>query len=113
MKEFRVPRSGNDVQSFLALCSYIRPFVPGYAAIARPLCDRLKKDMASTWGPLQENAFAAVISKLTTSPVLAHFDVVVPTEVRTDASAHGIGPVLSRRQSGSDRVIAYASRPTE
>ncbi|XP_077492222.1 uncharacterized protein LOC144103354 [Amblyomma americanum] len=110
VKDFPVPRSCNDVRSFLRLCSYFRRFVPGFADIARPLSDLLKKDMTFAWGPPQENAFAASISKLTTSPVLAYFDVAAPTEVRTDAGGHGNCAVLSQWQSESDRVIVYANR---
>ncbi|XP_077514014.1 uncharacterized protein LOC144124929 [Amblyomma americanum] len=77
VKDFPEPRFCNDVRSFSGLCSYFRRFVP--ADIARPLSDLLKKDMTVTWGPLQENPFGALISKLITSPVLAHFDVAAPT----------------------------------
>lgn len=41
---------------------------------------------------------------------MAHFDATAPTEVRTDASGHGIGAVLVQQQAGRTRVIAYASR---
>lgn len=110
VEHFPLPRSCNDVRSFLGLCSYFRRFVEGFADLARPLTDLLKKDVTFFWGPNQDRAFTTLISKLTTSPVLAHFDVAAPTELRTDASGYGIGAVLSQRQSGQDRVIAYASR---
>lgn len=110
VKHFPVPRSTADVRSFVGLCSYFRRFIKGFADIARPLTDLLKKDATFSWGPEQAAAFATLISRLTSSPVLAHFDVSAPTEVRTDASGHGIGAILSQRQAGCDRVIAYASR---
>lgn len=107
---FPVPQSVKDVRSFVGLCSYFRRFVQDFAAIARPLTDLLKKDVPFTWGPAQTAAFAHLTNILTTPPILAHFDPSSPTEVRTDASGHGIGAVLAQRQQGRDRVIAYASR---
>lgn len=110
VRNFPVPCSTNDVRSFLGLCSYFRRFVKQFADIARPLTDLLKKDASFSWGPLQEQAFSTLIERLTTSPILSHFDPSAPTEVRTDASGYGIGAVLAQRQQGHDRVIAYASR---
>uniref|UniRef100_A0A6B0UT55 Putative tick transposon n=1 Tax=Ixodes ricinus TaxID=34613 RepID=A0A6B0UT55_IXORI len=39
VRDFRVPRSKRDVQSFLGLCNYYRRFIRGFANIARPLTD--------------------------------------------------------------------------
>lgn len=43
-------------------------------------------------------------------PSMAHFDPAAETEVRADASSHGIGMILAGRQNGLSRVIAYVSR---
>lgn len=108
--DFPTPRSVHDVRSFIGLCSYFRRFVKDFAAIARPLTDLLKKDAAFSWGQAQASAFSALIGHLSNPPILAHFDSSAPTEIRTDASGHGIGAVLAQTQAGLDRVIAYASR---
>uniref|UniRef100_L7LV95 RNA-directed DNA polymerase n=1 Tax=Rhipicephalus pulchellus TaxID=72859 RepID=L7LV95_RHIPC len=110
VKDFPVPTCANDVRSFVGLCSYFRRFVRNFADIARPLTELLKKDATFVWGPEQASAFAELTMRLTSPPILGHFDMSAPTEVRTDASGHGIGAVLAQRQHGSDRVIAYASR---
>ena len=78
--------------------------------MARLLTELLKKDVPIPWASPQAAAFSALITALTTTPVLAHFDPTAPTEVRTDASGHGIGAVLAQCQHGRDCVIAYASR---
>lgn len=110
VQSFPVPTSSKDVRSLLGLCSYFRRFIQGFADIARPLTELLKKNVPFSWGPDQERAFSTLKTRLTTPPILGHFDTSAPTEVRTDASGHGIGAVLAQRQHDQDRVIAYASR---
>lgn len=110
VRDFPTPRSAKDVRSFLGLCSYFRRFVEKFAEVARPLTCLLKTDVAFTWGQQQANAFSSLVDILTNPPVLAHFDPSAATELRTDASGHGIGAVLAQRQQGMHRVVAYASR---
>ncbi len=55
-------------------------------------------------------------SQFTTPPILAHFDLDIPTIVTCDASTQALGAVLSQEQDGVERPVAFASRaltPTE
>jgi len=40
-----IPRDKKGVQRFLGLTSYFRSFVEGYAVIAKPLSDMLRKEV--------------------------------------------------------------------
>ena len=42
------------------------------------------------------------------SPVLAYPDFSLPFTVTTDGSLLGLGAVLSQRQEGVERVVAFA-----
>ena len=43
--------------------------------------------------------------------VLAHYDPSLPLSMATDASAYGVGAVISQQcQDGSERPVAFASR---
>ena len=58
-----------------------------------------------------KNAFEALKAKLASTQVLAHYNPKLPVRLDCDASAYGIGAVLSHEYSnGSERPIAYASR---
>ena len=55
-------------------------------------------------------AFVAGKKLLVTAPVLAHYDPSLPMKMAGDASAYGIGAVISHvYPDGSEWPIAYAS----
>ncbi len=114
VRNFPRPTSVKEVQSFLGLTNYYRKFIIGYSHVARPMFDLLKKDPPE-WGEPQQKAFDALKEALVTPPVLAYPDFKSPPEeapfiLYTDASGHGVGAVLSQKQGGVERVIAYLSR---
>lgn len=43
VKNFPEPKNEKQIQSFLALTGYFRKFIRGYAMIAKPLSDMLRK----------------------------------------------------------------------
>ncbi|GBG90246.1 hypothetical protein CBR_g50424 [Chara braunii] len=49
VKEAPVPTSLTQVRAFLGLVSYYRRFIKGFAAIARPLTNLLRKDQPFSW----------------------------------------------------------------
>ena len=100
----------SELRSFLGLCSYYRCFVHKFADIAAPLHELRKKNAPFVWQEEQETAFNQLKEVLILAPVLG-----VPRDegvftVDRDASAVGVGTVLSQQQDGHEVVIAYASR---
>ena len=97
--------------AFLRLANYYRRFIKDFATIAKPLHVLTKKNANFRWTKEAQEAFDQLKQRLTALPVLAHPDFTQPFILDTDASATGIGAVLSQRHSdGMERVISYASR---
>lgn len=114
MKSFRVPCNAKELQRFLGLTSYFRKFVPGYAVIAKPLTDLLKKDMSFVFGEKQSASFEQLKDSLVADPVLKIYDAAAETEVHTDASKEGYGAVLLQRdQDGQFHPVYYMSQKTK
>ena len=74
-----------------------------------PLHDLLKKNCPWIWTTACEESFQE--SKLLLeSQWLVHYDPLKPLKLATDASAYGIGAVISHiLEDGSERPIAFAS----
>ena len=67
--------------------------------------------MSWHWSSAERDAFQASKDLLSSSSLLVHFDPQVPLTLTCDASAYGVGAVLSHCWPDSlERPIAYASR---
>jgi len=55
--EWPTPKCVKDIQKFLGLVNYYRQFIEGFASVARPLHDMVKKDKKWEWTEKQEKAF--------------------------------------------------------
>ncbi|GJZ81421.1 ty3-gypsy retrotransposon protein [Tanacetum coccineum] len=103
--EWPVPKSQRQVRGFLGLAGYYRRFIQGYATMAAPLTNLLRKD-GFKWEEEESTAFEAIKRQLSTAPILGLPDFEHTFIVETDASADGIGAVLIQ----NDRPICYFSR---
>jgi len=98
------------MRSFLGFCFYYRRFVIEFSSQAGPLFKLIENHIKFIWtNSCPKEAFVTLKQALISSLVLSF-----PTEkgkfiLDMDASNHGIGAVLSQKQGGQEKVIAYFS----
>lgn len=116
LEEWPFPKKAKEVGQVLTFLGYYRRFIPKFAHIARPLHGLMCKAGSSGKGKRSQvfswsqEAFDTLRKALTSPPVLSYPDFSLPFTVATDGSFQDLGVVLSQKQSGVERVIAYASR---
>ncbi|GBG65171.1 hypothetical protein CBR_g49966 [Chara braunii] len=111
VKEAPVPTSLTQVRAFLGLASYYRRFLKGFAAIARPLTNLLRKEQPLHWDDECDQAFGALKDALVTAPILIRPDPSRQFILITDWQPEAISPILVQRgNNGKEHVIEYASR---
>jgi len=105
------PRNVTELQRLQGMTNQLARFLPNLSSLNEPLRQLLKKGNTWVWSDAQETAFKNMKKLLTTTPVLAHYDVQKPTIVAVDASQYGLGAVLLQVQEGGERrPVCYASR---
>lgn len=110
IKDWPIPRSIRDVQSFLGLANFYRKFIPRFSQIAKPLTEIQQKDKQFEWTTRQQEAFDKLKSALVRQPVLRLPDSSLPFVVATDASDFAIGAVLSQEFGEGLQPVAFFSR---
>ena len=98
IKNWPKPTKVKDVQSFLGFCNFYRPFIRGFAHIAKPLNELTKKDVKWSWTTKHKEAFQTLKSRVTSEPVQAHLELDKQFEVKVDASGFVVGTVLLQRK---------------
>lgn len=105
------PRNIQELRSFLGLLNYYGKFLPNLAMTLHPLHKLLRAGQPWVWSSKCQRAFETAKRKLVDAPVLAHYDPQLPIVLAGDASAYGLGAVISHRlPDGSERPVAFASR---
>ena len=105
------PRNAKQIRQFVAMGSYYRRYIRGFASMVRPMVELTKKGRKFIWGEACDSAFARLKKALVSSDVMGYplnegGDFILDV----DASDVGIGGVLHQVQQGKEKVIAYASR---
>ena len=121
--DWKTPQNLKDVRAFLGFTGFYRYFVPNYLKIARPLIELTKKAVPFHWNEAQLKAFETLKSLMCSRPVLKQPDYAKPFFLSTDASAYGVGAILSQEgeinpctKKPTQQPIAYYSAtftPTE
>ncbi|POM66941.1 RNA-directed DNA polymerase [Phytophthora palmivora] len=105
------PRSQKDLRKWLGLANYLHKYSAGYAELARPLSDLLKKDADWVWEQQHQDAFNSIKESLQHVSVLALPDENKPFSVVCDASDYAIScALLQKDNEGHERVISFQPR---
>ena len=105
------PKTAKQVRQFVAMGSYYRRYIKGFAAMVRPMVELTKKTKRFVWDAACDEAFSRLKESLTGSDIMGYpLNDAGEFILDVDASDIGIGAVLHQVQEGQERVIAYASR---
>ena len=109
--EAPAPKNLQELLSFLGLINYYGRFIPNLSSLLHPLNNLLCHGTPWKWSTECAKAFDLAKEKLVSSSVLVHYDPSLPIQLAGDASAYGVGAVISHvMRNGQERLIAFASR---
>ena len=97
------PNNVRDVRAFLGFTGFYRYFIPNYLKVARPLIDLTRKATLFHWEPPQMKAFEMLKTIMCRKPILRQPNYDNPFFLLTDASAYGVGAVLSQEGETNPR----------
>ncbi|GBG60051.1 hypothetical protein CBR_g382 [Chara braunii] len=106
VKDAPVPTLVTQVRAFLGLASYYRRLIKGFAVIARPLMNLLRKDQFLNWDAECEQAFATLKGALVAAPILIWPDPTKQIILITDWQPEAISVILAQKENdGREHVI--------
>jgi len=110
VREWPIPHTKKQLRSFLGFSFYYRKFIKGFSSLAKPLYILTENKNKFIWEDKCQDAFDELKRVLSSSPILSFPREEGEFILDTDASNIGIGAVLSQKQEGKEKVIAYYSR---
>ena len=90
--EARAPSNVTELRSFFGIVNYYGHFLPNASTVLHPLNRLLRKGVS--W--LCQEVFQAIKEMLSSDLVLAQYDPMLPLNLVADASAYGVGAVISQ-----------------
>lgn len=109
---FATPTNITEARSFIGMCNFFRRYIKGFATIARPIHDTISVKKPFIWTTEAQQAMEKLKAKLTSPPILVHYDPEGDPTIRCDASGYGLGAVLMQKSKDPTKtgVVAYTSR---
>ena len=105
MLDWPPPANLKQLRGFLGLTGYYRKFIRGYAQIALPLTDQLRKENFG-WTDAATSAFNTLKTAMVNALILAAPDFSLSFVVETDAFGHGLEDALLQ----AEHPIAYYNK---
>ena len=111
IQNFPVPKSKQQLQSFLGVCGYYRRFSVRHATFVDPFRDLLSQDTLWGWTEKHGLAFERLKKNFLDCVALSHYMPNVKLKLQTGASDIGISGVLYQEDAdGSPRIVSLISR---
>ena len=99
--EWETPAKKWDIQCFMGFCNFYRRFIEGFSKIGKPLYNLTKKNQKWNWTDKEQQAFDELRTRLTSAPVLVHYDPTRRIMIETDASKYVcVGILLQECEDG-------------
>ena len=98
IRDWKQPRTYNDVQRFLGLVQYISPYLPDISAFTSPLAAMNSNHQPFHWRPLHTKCFDQIKHICAKTPVLQPIDPKKkePIWIICDASVSGVGAMYGQ-----------------
>ena len=109
VKEWKTSTKVKDVESFLGFANFYRRFIQNFNYTAKPL-NELKGKKKWVWNENYQKAFDKLKNKIMSQLVLSLPKREGKFRVETDTLEYAIGEVLSQKQEGKWKLIAFLSR---
>uniref|UniRef100_A0A1Y1NNC4 Reverse transcriptase domain-containing protein n=1 Tax=Photinus pyralis TaxID=7054 RepID=A0A1Y1NNC4_PHOPY len=93
----KMPSNVTELKAFLGLINYYGKFIPNLSSKLHALYFLLKKDVVWNWNDTCQDVFNSVKNELTSHKILVHYNPKLPVTLACDASAYGLGAVISHR----------------
>ncbi len=97
------PAKVKDIQSFIGFMNFYWRFICNFSKIACPLHALTQKSKDWSWGAAEQQAFDALKSTITSTPMLAFPSKSSPFRLECNASNFTTGAILSQQQE--DRLF--------
>jgi transposase InsO family protein len=108
---WKYPKTLKGVQAFLGFCNFYRRFIKGYGKIAKAMNNLTKKGVMFNFDSKCKEAFDELKNRLTSTPIIHHYDFGKDTMLETDASDGVVSGVLSQKQKDDFwKPIGYFSK---
>ena len=105
------PQNIAELRSYLGMINYYNKFIKNASTLLKPLYDLLHLNTKWVWNKKQKEAFTQSKELLTSNKLLMHFNPKLKLILECDASAFGLGVVLSHEMENKEcKPIAFASR---
>ena len=110
-QEVPTPTNVSELKSYLGLLSYYSRFLPNLSTLLAPLYKLLRHNQPWKWTSAREKAFRESKQLMLKSQLLVHFNPNLEIVLACDASAYGVGAVLSHRMpDGQEKPVGFVSR---